>query len=672
METRRVTGRMTRWAVVLCAAIGLAAPLLGDPPPKSGTAKGEWGYWGGDERSTRYSPLDQINAENFKNLEVVWRWKAANYGPTPDTLYRSTPLYVKGMLFTVAGKRRTAVAMDAATGETLWMYREKDNPRWEASTRQNYGKGVAHAQVDGRDVIYLITPGFYLHALDADSGLPIPGFGMNGIVDLALGLGDYPVHPDRGLIDSGDITSSSPVLVVNGVVVVNNSHAQGYFPQRKENIPGHVRGYDAKTGKLLWTFHVVPQPGEFGNDTWEKDSWKYSGNVSTWTPLSADSELGLVYLPTDCPTNDYYGGDRTGQNLYGTSLVALDAKTGKKVWHYQIVHHDIWNYDNPTAPNLLDVTINGRRTPIIVQVTKQGFAYVFNRKTGEPIWPIEERPVPKSDVPGEKAWPTQPFPTRPAPFEQQGISEADLVDFTPELKAAALKVAKQFRMGPLFTPPSLAKAADGTQGAFFVPGAMGGANIVGGSAVDPETGIMYVATERGYGTLAMVPGSQIKSNAGYVSSRGGPRARLEGGLSLLKPPYGSIVAIDLNSGDQLWRIANGDTPENVKNHPLLKGVVLPKTGKQSQAVVLVTKTLLMYGEGRSGDAWFYAADKKTGKEIARIKIPATVNTPPMTYMHEGRQYVVLSVAGEGVEAEHVALALPDTKGKPRPEGPGGQ
>jgi quinoprotein glucose dehydrogenase len=346
---------------VVGAAIGLPVPLLGQETPQSGTANGEWRYWGGDERSTRYSPLDEINAENFKNLEVVWRWKAANYGPSPDTLYRSTPLYVKGRLFTVAGKRRTALAIDPATGETLWMYREKDNPRWEASTRQNYGKGVAYARVDGRDVIYLITPGFYLHALDAETGLPIPYFGMNGVVDLALGLGSYPVDPDRGLLVSGDITSSSPVIVVNGVVVVNNAHAQGYYPKRKENVPGHVRGYDAKTGKMLWIFHVVPQPGELGNDTWEKDSWKYSGNVSTWAPLSADSELGMVYLPTDCPTNDYYGGDRPGQNLYGTSLVALDVKTGEKVWHFQVVHHDIWNFDNPTAPNLFDVTIHGKR-----------------------------------------------------------------------------------------------------------------------------------------------------------------------------------------------------------------------------------------------------------------------------------------------------------------------
>ena len=651
------------------AAIGLPVPLLGQETPQSGTANGEWRYWGGDERSTRYSPLDQINAENFKNLEVVWRWKAANYGPSPDTLYRSTPIYVKGRLFTVAGKRRTALAIDPATGETLWMYREKDNPRWEASTRQNYGKGVAYARVDGRDVIYLITPGFYLHALDAETGLPIPYFGMNGVVDLALGLGNYPVDPDRGLLASGDITSSSPVIVVNGVVVVNNAHAQGYYPKRKENVPGHVRGYDAKTGKMLWIFHVVPQPGEFGNDTWEKDSWKYSGNVSTWAPLSADSELGMVYLPTDCPTNDYYGGDRHGQNLYGTSLVALDVKTGEKVWHFQVVHHDIWNFDNPTAPNLFDVTINGKRTPIIAQVTKQGFTYVLNRKTGEPIWPIEERPVPQSDIPGEKTWPTQPFPTKPAPFEHQGITENDLIDFTPELKAEALKVAKQFRMGPLFNPPSLADATDGTAGAFSVPGAMGGANIIGGAAVDPETGIIYIATERGYSVYSMVKGEAIGSNAGYVSTRGGPSSHIKGGLSILKPPYGSIVAIDLNTGEHLWRIVDGDTPENVKNHPLLKGVNLPKTGKQTQATILVTKTLLMYGEGRGGDPWFYAVDKKTGKEIAKVEIPAAVNTAPMTYMHEGKQYIVLSVAGPGVEAEHVALALPQSK-TARSEGTG--
>jgi quinoprotein glucose dehydrogenase len=624
-----------------------------------GTHAGEWRYWGGDEGSTRYSPLDQINAGNVAKLEIAWRWSAANFGPEVDYIYRATPIYVKGKLYTVAGQRRTAVCIDPATGETLWMYREKDNPRWEASTRKNYGKGVAYAEVDGRGVIYLLTPGYYLHALDAETGLPIPYFGMNGVVDLHLGLGDYPVEADIGTLKSGDITSSSPPIVVNGVVVVGNSHDRGYYPENKENIPGHVRGYDAKTGRMLWRFHVIPRPGEFGHDTWENDSWKYTGNVSAWAPLSADSELGLVYVPTDTPTNDYYGGHRHGQNLYGTSLIAIDVKTGKKAWHFQMVHHDIWNYDTPDAPKVLDITVGGRRIPAIAQATKQGFLYVLNRETGQPVWPIEERPVPQSDVPGEKTWPTQPFPTKPPPFELQGITENDLIDFTPELKDQGLKLARQYRLGPLFLPPSLAKAPDGTKGAFNVPGANGGANIPGGAAADPETGMVYIASERGHSVLSMVRGDEkFKGGTSAYVSMGPGGISGPQGLPLLKPPYGTIVALNLNTGDHAWTIPDGDTPDDIKNHPALKGVKLPVTGKPTQANLLVTKTLLLYGEGRGGSPLFHAVDKKTGKEIASVEIPATTNTAPMTFLHNGRQYILAAVASPDVSAELVALALP--------------
>ena len=646
--------------VSVCGAALIATVATHTIAARDG-ATGEWRYWGADERSTRYSPLDQINAGNVAKLEVAWRWKAANYGPEVDHIYRATPLYVKGKLYTVAGQRRTALCIDPATGETLWMWREKDNPRWEASTRKNYGKGLAYADVDGRGVIYLVTASYYLVALDAETGDPIPYFGMNGIVDLHLGLGNYPVDPDRGTLDSGDITASSPAIVVNGVVVVGNSHDRGYYPENKENIPGHIRGYDAKTGRMLWRFHVVPQPGEPGIDTWEGDAWKYTGNVSAWAPLSADSALGLVYIPTDTPTNDYYGGHRLGDNLYGTSLIAIDVKTGKKRWHFQMVHHDIWNYDTPDAPKLLDVTIGGRRVPVIAQATKQGFLYVLNRETGEPIWPMEERSVPKSDVPGERTAPTQPFPAKPAPFELQGVTEKDLIDFTPALREEGLKIARQFRFGPLFNPPSLAKAADGTRGAFIAPGANGGANIPGGAAADPETGMVYVATERGHSTIALVTGKErYKEKAGtsgYVSlGPGGTRGPQ--GLPLLKPPYGSIVAIDLTTGEHAWSIPNGDTPDNIKNHPALKGVTIPATGKPTHATLLVTKTLLFYGEGRNGAALLHAVDKKTGKEIAQVELPATTNTAPMTYMHNGRQYVVAAIANADTPAELVALALP--------------
>ncbi|MDP1569199.1 MAG: PQQ-binding-like beta-propeller repeat protein [Vicinamibacterales bacterium] len=666
--------------VVAVAVVGSTRGQADSQPPAEGSASGtvEWTHWGGDERSSRYSPLDQVTAANFSQLEVAWRWKANNYGPEPDLIYRATPLYVNGKLYTVAGQRRTVVCIDPATGETLWMFREKDNPRWAASTRQNYGKGVAFARVDGRPVIYLLTPGFYLWALDADTGQPLPQFGMNGVIDLHLGLGAYSVDPDRGTLDWGDITSSSAPIVVNGVVVVGNSHDRGYYPENRENVPGIIRGYDAKTGRMLWRFDPVPKEGEPGNETWENESWRYTGNVSPWAPLSADSRLGLVYVPTDTPTNDYYGGSRHGMNLYGTSLLALDVQTGKLRWFYQFVHHDVWNHDIPDAPHLMDLTVNGRAVPAIVQATKQGWMFVFNRETGEPIWPIEERPVPASDVPHEKLWPTQPHVTWPPPFEQQGVTEDDLIDFTPALRAEAVKIARQFRMrAGMFNPPSLFNAPDGTRGAFMAPSSNGGANIPGGAAVDPETGYVYVASQHGYEVLALVPAQEKypdgkpwpgwgspdgKITSLYVSTSS-PAPGPSGGagnppLPLMKPPYGRIVAYDMNTGDLKWNIPNGETPDRIRNHPALKGVEIGNTGQNSHANLLVTKSLLMYGEGRGGDRYLRALDKRTGQELAKIQLPAQTNTAPMTFMHAGQQYIVAAIASAQSHAELVALRLP--------------
>ena len=672
---RRAARTSAALAAVVCAlGCGIepvAQEAAGSPAQgveadlRAGTDGGDWRYWGGDAGSSRYSPLEQVTADNAGDLEVAWRWYAANYGPSVDFIYRGTPIKVGDRLYAVAGSRRAVVSIDAATGETLWMWRMRDNARWAESTRQNYGKGVAYAEVGGRGVIYVITPGYFLAALDADTGQPLGGFGDEGIVDLHVGLGDYPFDPERGILDSGDITASSPPIVVNGVIVVGNSHDRGYYPERKENVPGHVRGYDVRTGEMLWIFHVLPQPGEFGHDTWEDDAWTFTGNISAWAPLSADPELGLVYIPTDTPTNDYYGGHRPGGNLFGTSLIALDVQTGERRWHFQMVHHDIWNMDNPDAPHLVDITVDGRAIRAVAAVSKQGFTYVFDRETGEPVWPIEERAVPQSDVPGEQTAPTQPHPTLPAPFEMQGTTVDDLIDYTPELRREAMDIAGQYRMGPVFTPPSLWEGPDGTNGAFVAPGANGGANIPGGAAVDPETGVLYVATSRGHSVISLIPGDQRSeviggddSNMNYVS-RGPGGIRGPQGLPLFKPPYGSIVAIDLNSGEHLWQVPNGDTPDNVKNHPALQGVDLPVTGKSAHANVLVTKTLLFYGEGRGGDPILHVLDKATGEELAQVELPATTNTAPMTYMHEGRQYIVLSCAGAGEPAQLVALALPD-------------
>lgn len=624
-----------------------------------GNPPGEWRYWGADAWSTRFSPLDQVNAANFSTLQVAWIWRGDNYGPAANALLRATPTYIKGKLYTVAGTRRTVVALDPATGETLWTFREPQTKRWERSMRKDYGKGVAYDEIDGRGRVYVVTPAFFLHALDAETGQPVVSFGKNGTVDLLADLG-YPYDPDFGIPDEiGYITNSSPPIVVNGVIVVGNSHEQGYYQTRKENVPGHILAYDTRTGKHLWKFNVIPKPGEFGHETWENESWKYTGNVSAWAPMSADLERGIVYIPTDPGTNDYYGGHRLGNNLFSTSVLALDAKTGRRVWHFQTVHHDIWNYDNPTAPNLVNVTMNGRQVPLLVQTTKQSFAYVFNRLTGEPIWPIVERPVPQSDVPGEKTARTQPFPTKPAAYEQQGITIDDLIDYTPELRRKALDVVKQFRLGPLFNPPAGPNAKDGVRASIHCPGANGGTNIPGGTVVDPETGILYTASTRACSAPVLMPGKQRDPNANmdFVTNGPGGVGGVEG-LPLLKPPYGRITAIDLNSGEILWWIPNGDTPDNIKNHPMLRGVTLPVTGKGTHATKLVTRTLLMYGEGRGGAPLFHAVDKRTGKELGTVTLPAPTNAAPMTYLHDGKQYIVVAIGTGSFPGSLVALRLP--------------
>ncbi|MCY3612610.1 MAG: PQQ-binding-like beta-propeller repeat protein [Gemmatimonadetes bacterium] len=656
--TIRASAGRSLGAALTLAALTLTTLSLAAPPTAS-AQDGEWRYWGADAASSRYSPLDQIDASNFNDLEVAWTWRGDNFSPNPTQYLRATPIYVNGTLYSVAGTRRTAVAIDPATGETLWTFREPHTKRWEDSMRKDYGKGVAYAEVDGRGMIYLVTPAFFMHALDPETGHPVESFGKHGTVDLLADLGPWEHHPEHGLPpEVGYITNSSPPIVVNGVVVVGNSHEQGYFQTRKENVPGNVLAYDAATGEHMWTFNVIPQEGEFGNDTWENDAWKWTGNVSAWAPLSADAELGLVYVVTDPPTIDYYGGFHPGDNLFATSILAIDVQTGERRWHFQTVHHDVWNYDNPTAPNLVDINVDGRAIKAIVQTTKQGWAYVLDRETGEPVWPIEERPVPQSDVPGEQLSPTQPFVTRPAPYEMQGITEDDLIDFTPELRAMALDIVKDFRLGPLFNPPSVEGSPDGV--AIHCPGANGGANIPGGSAVDPESAILYVASTRGCSAPRLVPGTDEDpdSNVDWVSvGPGGVRGPQ--GLPIFKPPYGTITAIDLNTGDHVWQIPNGHTPDAVRNHPLLEGVDIGNTGARSHATKLVTGTLLMYAEGRGAAPVFRAVDKMTGKELGAVEIPGSTVTAPMTYMHEGVQYVVMAINRRGLPGSLVALRLPE-------------
>lgn len=647
-----------RTLLLLSLSLGFAPFLLA----QSGTANGDWRYYGGDAESTKYSPLDRINRDNVGKLQTAWTWKAQNFGPRADPNYEVTPLAVNGILYFTAGMRRDTVAVDGATGETLWMYRFEEGERGEHAVRFN-NRGVAYwTNNQGDERIFTISLGYQLIALNAKTGLPDTTFGKNGIVDLLIGL-------DRENIKPGIIGATSPAIVVGDTVVVGSALQLGTVPASKENVPGYVRGYDVHTGKLLWTFHTIAQPGDFGNETWENGSWKYTGNTAVWAPMSADPQLGYVYLPVETPTGDLYGGHRPGNDLFDESLVCVDAKTGQRVWHYQIVHHGIWDWDNPAAPILLNVTVNGKRIKAVAQVTKQAFVYVFDRVTGEPVWPIVEKPVPQSDVPGEKTAPTQPFPTKPAAFDRQGFSENDVIDFTPELHAEALKIISEYKTGPIFTPPSVFDA-NGKKGTLMLPNATGGANWQG-AAADPETGELFVPSVTNPYVAALGRDSK-RSDMDFV----GKTVILEKvkGLPIVKPPYGRITAYDLNSGDELWMIPNGQPSDDLKNNPALKGIDTSKFGNPERALLLATKTLLFSADAAGNTpvngsyaSTFRAIDKKTGETISELKLPTHATGVPMTYMAKGKQYIVIAVGGRGEPAELVALAEPSAdSGERRP------
>ena len=627
----------------------------------------QWTTLGNDFAHTRYSPADLIDAENFDQLEVAWEWDGSSFQAQSG---RSTPSYINGLLFTVAGARRHVIAIDPKTGETVWSYREPNTERWQYSMRADYGKGVGYAQVDGRDVIYIISPAFFLTALDAETGAPLEGFGKpvpidgfpkTGVVDLLADLG-HPYDPYKGLpLERGYITSSSPPIVVNGVVIVGNSAEQGYNQSRIENVPGDMLGYDAKTGEFMWKFNVIPQPGEYGHETWENDAWQYTGDISSWAPISADAELGLIYIPTNGVTIDYYGGHHPGDNLYGTSLIALDVQTGERAWHFQLVHHDIWNFDTPTAPILLDVNTDQGLTPIVVQPTKQGLVYTFNRETGEPIWPIEELPVPASIVPGEKLATTQPFPTKPAPFDMQGLSIDTLVDFTPEIKAQAVAAVANYQLGPVFNPPLHRDNPLGKISAMICPS--GSVNITHPSVADPTSGILYVASRSGCSSRTLVTGEEADTYydaptgvtlSQYAAGRGGPTPRHPLGIPLWKPPYSRITAIDMNTGEHLWMIPTGETPDRIANLPELQGVDIGNTGTGNGVPMVATANMLLYSDVTGdGTPHLFAIDKATGEEVGRVEVPAASRYGMSTWVHEGRQYIILQTG-----SKLTAMALP--------------
>ncbi len=624
-----------------------ALPVANAQPGDPAAGQVEWPVYGGSLAAQHYSPLDQIDASNFSDLRIQWQWYAGNQGPRPEQKSETTPLMIDGVLYATAGTTRNVVAIDAATGETLWIWRPNEGDRYESAPRKISGRGVAYWDGgNGAKRIVTVTPGFHLVSLDAATGLPSREFGEAGIVDLHRFL--------RGPQENVIIGSTSPPLVIGDVIVVGPAHGVGARPNSKAQTKGDVRGFSARTGELLWTFHTVPEAGEFGYDTWLDGSAEYTGNAGVWAPMASDPTLGLVYLPVEMPTSDMYGGERPGANLFGNSLVALDVQTGERVWHQQLIHHDIWDWDNPTSPILLDVNVDGRPVRAIVQLTKQAFAYAFDRETGEPLWPMEERPVAASDVPGEWTSPTQPFPTRPAAYDRQGFSEDDVIDFTPEIREAALAELSDLRMGPLYTPGSLVDASDGTRGTLVLPHYGGGANWEGGAA-DPETGMLYVASQTNPAVYALRPDPDF-TDVRYVFVNGAVPQPM--GLPLVKPPWGRITAIDMNTGDHRWMVANGDTPEDIASHPALEGLDLPPTGKVSRALLLVTKTLLIAGEGWGGDPILHAYDKSTGEEVGRVELPGRIAGKPMTYMMGGRQYLVVTIGRPG-PAEIVALALPD-------------
>ena len=648
---------------ILAAAAALVAlfalPATTQQGAPNGPSSTNWPSYGSDRANTRYSPLTQIDASNFSKLQTAWTFSTANFGPTAETNLESTPLVIDGVLYSTAGDRRDVVALDAATGEVLWSHREDEGKRAQVSPRRLSGRGLAYwADGDDKRIVYF-TQGYRMIELNAKTGLRIPGFGVDGVVDLKQD-DDQEIDPL-----SSEIGIHATPAIGRDTIVVGAAHKPGGVPTSKTNVKGYVRGFDVRTGRRKWIFHTIPKPGEVGFDTWLQDSWSYTGNTGAWGEISIDEARGVAYVGVEESTGDFYGGPRPGNNLFGESLVALDLETGQRRWHYQFVHHGIWDHDNPSPPILADVQIKGKRVPLVAQPSKQAFLYVLNRETGEPVWPIEERPVEKGDVPGEYYSPTQPFPTAPPAYENQGVDESVLINFTPELHQEALDIVKHYKMGPIFTPPVVSKA----EGPWAtLTASLSGSNWMGGS-IDPETGVVYVGSSRGALGISLVP-SGDRSDVGYISGRApGAQGQLTvKGLPLLKPPYSQISAIDLKTGTILWQTPHGDTPDNVRNNPALKGLNIPRTGHGGAAITLVTKTLVIAGEkgtitqsdGRVG-AMLRAYDKATGQDAGAVYMPAGTTGGPMTYMVNGVQFIAIAVGGNingKPQAQFMAFRLP--------------
>jgi quinoprotein glucose dehydrogenase len=700
--------RRLRLLCVLAVLVGISAVMSGQDRAgasrQPSTANGDWPHYTADLRGTKYSPLDQINASNFGTLEVAWRFKTDSLGPRPEYKLEGTPLAIKGVLYTTGGTRRSVVALDGKTGEVIWTHSLREGRRAAIAPRQLSGRGVSYwTDGKGDDRVIYVTTGYRLVELNAKNGAMIPSFGKDGIVDLKVGAVKGKGEPID--LETGEIGVHSTPTVVKDVIIVGSSMREGATVSTHNNTKGLVRAFDARSGKPLWTFHTIPRPGEFGNDTWENESWAVNGNTGVWSQITVDEELGLVYLPVETPTSDFYGGHRPGNNLFAESLVCVDLRTGQRKWHFQLVHHPLWNYDMSSAPILADISVNGRAIKAVAVPGKQAFLFVFDRVTGQPVWPIEERPVPQSDVPGEKTSPTQPFPTRPPAYARNTIKVADdLIDFTPALRAQALKNLERYKVAPWMYNPAVLGDVNGILGAVNMGNAVGGTNWPG-VAYDPEThNIIANANNIGITSVSLVPPPPSFSDIRYVSGVAGrpfqevlgpgdccaadsPRAQAQAaaapapaaapaaggggltvdGLPILKPPYGTISAVNLDRAEIVWRAPHGDTPDNVRNHPALKGLTIPKTGQAGTGGVglMVTKTLVVMGDPQvtttpehPRGAMLRGYEKAAGKEVGAIWMAAPQSGSPMTYLVDGKQYIVVAIGGGNYSGEYVAFTLP--------------
>jgi quinoprotein glucose dehydrogenase len=681
----------------IASAAGLIAGLaaLSTAAPAQTGASVDWPTYTGDISGSKYKPLGQINAANFSRLEVAWRFKTDNIGNRPEFKLEGTPLEVGGVVYATAGSRRAVVALDALTGELLWVHGEKEGARGAAAPRQLSGRGPSY-WTDGKQArILYVTPGYQLICLDAKNGQRIAGFGDNGAVDLKA-TDDQKILPD---LTTGEIGWQAAPTVVGDEVLVGSAFREGFTPSSYRNNKGSARAYDVRTGRKLWEFHTIPQKGEPGYETWLDGSADYTGNTGVWTEMTADPEAGLAYLPVESPTSDFYGGKHPGNNLYSDSLVAVDLKTGKMKWHFQFIHHEVWDYDMSSAPLLMDITVKGKPIKAVAEPTKQGMLYVFDRITGKPVWPIPEKAAPKGDVPGEWYAPTQPIPSRPAAYSRTGVGIDDLIDFTPQMRQQAVALTKDYKLGPLYTPPVVSKQPPAGPIATLMMGAAnGGTNWPGGS-FNPENHTVYVyACNSCLSATALVVPPPGMTDLPYVEGRvgqrvvmvnaaganqgadaplvkaappagggGGGRSLTVSGLPLVKPPYSTISAINLDSGEIVWQIAHGETPDYIRNNPALKGIAVPRTGQTGFNIgTLLTKDLVIAGDAavtttpdHPRGAMLRAYDQKTGKEVGNVLMPAGQSGAPMTYMVNGKQYIIVAVSGGDYSGEYICYTLPN-------------